>query len=131
MLVVDPTTRAILPPPIPDGGYPNGNTAEGDRALQSLTNGSFNTANGNSVLLNNTSGTGNTAVGFQALLNNTGGSLTRPSVTLRSLATQTAAATRRLALLRSRTTTGDYNTALGLDALEFNTIDSFNTASGF
>ena len=115
MLVVSPTTRAILPPPIPDGGYRNGNTAEGDRALQSLTNGSFNTANGNSVLLNNTSGTGNAAVGFQALLNNTGG-LANTAIGYVALAYNT---------------TGDYDTAIGLDALEFNAIDSFNTASGF
>src|SRR5947208_14464156 len=69
--VLSPTARAVDPPP--DGGYPNGNTAEGDGALQNLTTGVHNTAIGNSTLLNNTSGGENTAVGFQALLNNTDG----------------------------------------------------------
>ena len=31
------TARAVVPPP--DGGYPNGNTAEGEDALFSLTTG--------------------------------------------------------------------------------------------
>jgi hypothetical protein len=26
---LSPTAQALLPPPPPDGGYPNGNTAEG------------------------------------------------------------------------------------------------------
>ena len=36
--------------PRPDGGYPNGNTAEGDGALQSLTRGPGNTAIGSQAL---------------------------------------------------------------------------------
>ena len=132
MLVVAPTTRAILPPPIPDRGYRNGNTAEGDRALQSLTNGSFNTANGNSVLLNNTSGTGGTAVGFQALLNNTG-RLANTAIGYVALSSNTNGSSNTAigVVALAYNTTGDYDTAIGLDALEFNAIDSFNTASGF
>ena len=43
-----PTTRAVSPPP--DGGYPNFTTAEGEKALFSLTTGSANTAVGWSSL---------------------------------------------------------------------------------
>jgi hypothetical protein len=42
--VAAPFARAVFPPP--DGGYPNGNTAEGQNELFSLTTGSFNTAVG-------------------------------------------------------------------------------------
>jgi hypothetical protein len=50
--VISPAAQALLPPPPPDGGYPNGNTAEGEGAL-------FN--------VNVTLGTANTAIGFEAL----------------------------------------------------------------
>src|ERR1700720_4796560 len=53
---LSPTAQAQLPPPVPDGGYPNGNTAEGDFALQSVTSGFDNTAIGNSALEFNTTG---------------------------------------------------------------------------
>jgi hypothetical protein len=36
--------QAVNPPP--DGGYPGGNTAEGQNALLNLTSGGFNTAVG-------------------------------------------------------------------------------------
>jgi hypothetical protein len=36
-----PTMQAVSP--APDGGYPGGNTAEGQAALLSLTTGGFNT----------------------------------------------------------------------------------------
>src|SRR5260370_37969260 len=60
---VSPGARAQLPPPTPDGGYPNGNTAEGSFALFNLTTGFSNTATGNDALFNNTTGHNNTANG--------------------------------------------------------------------
>src|SRR6266545_3649854 len=95
-----PQAQAVSP--APDGGYPGGNTAEGQDALLSLTTatnntGNFNTANGASALFSNTTGSNNTAVGRIALFS---------------------------------TTTGTDNTALGVDALFSNTTVNSNTAIG-
>ena len=59
-------TCAFLPrigavTPAPDGGYPGGNTAEGDNALFSLTTGTSNTAIGFAALGSDTTGDFNTA----------------------------------------------------------------------
>src|SRR5438128_2985400 len=62
------TARAVSP--APDGSYPNGNTAEGNGALFSLTNGAWNTALGQQTLYHDTSGFSNTALGFGALFRN-------------------------------------------------------------
>src|SRR5215468_7907258 len=59
--------------PAPDGGYPGGNTAEGDFALQNLTAGTFNTALGAFTLFSNSTGLQNTATGAGALFRNTEG----------------------------------------------------------
>ena len=53
---LSPAALAVLPAPTPDGGYPNGNTAEGTNALHNLTSGVNNTALGNSTLLSDTTG---------------------------------------------------------------------------
>src|SRR5215217_5705482 len=66
---LSPRAKAVSPPP--DGGYANGNTAEGTGALQSLSTGGFNTAVGNGPLYSNTTGGYNTAVGDGALYSNT------------------------------------------------------------
>ena len=58
--------------PAPDGGYPGGNTAEGQNALLSLTTGTYNTAVGLHSLGSNTDGSYNTAVGAGTLLLNIG-----------------------------------------------------------
>src|SRR5216684_2250914 len=60
--------QAVSPPP--DGGYPGGNTAEGQTALFSLTTGGYNTAVGFYSLRNDTTGGFNTAIGAGALLAN-------------------------------------------------------------
>jgi hypothetical protein len=57
--------------PSPDGGYPGGNTAEGQNALLSLTSGTYNTAVGLFSLESNTTGKFNTAIGAGTLLSNT------------------------------------------------------------
>src|SRR2546428_400506 len=72
-LALSPAPKAFGVTPAPDGGYPNGNTAEGDFALNSLTTGDNNTANGIQALFSNTSGILNTATGASALSSNTTG----------------------------------------------------------
>jgi hypothetical protein len=56
--------------PAPDGGYPGGNTAEGQNALFTLTTGTYNTAHGFLSLRSNTGGNFNTAIGAGTLLAN-------------------------------------------------------------
>jgi trimeric autotransporter adhesin len=104
-------TQAVVPPP--DGGYPGGNTAEGQAALLSLTAGNFNTAVGFFSLGSNTEGQFNTGVGAGALFANTG---------------QQNTATGAAALLNN--TTGVKNTADGVLALFNNTTGISNTAAG-
>src|SRR5580765_3502999 len=58
--------------PAPDGGYPGGNTAEGQNALFSLSSGAYNTALGFFSLRSNATGQLNTAIGAGTLLLNTG-----------------------------------------------------------
>jgi endosialidase-like protein len=121
-----PRALAVFPPP--DGGYPGGNTAEGQAALLSLTTGGFNTA-----------------VGFFSLSPIPKGRSTRllalgPFLPISALTTRppapalfyntaegnTAAGTGAL----FSNTTGDGNTAIGLSALVNNSTGSANTASG-
>lgn len=106
-----PQAQAIVPPP--DGGYPGGNTAEGQNALQSLSTGGYNAAIGWLSLRSLTTGSFNTAVGAGTLVLNTGNENT---------ATGTAA------LLSN--TTGEFNTATGAFALISNQEGSRNNAVG-
>src|SRR6266568_4124173 len=125
-----PTVRAVDPPP--DGGYPNENTAEGDDALVSLTDGGFNTALGFNALYSNTTGFLNTATGRRALESNTTGNENSAygASALRFNTTGTKnTAIGRLALFSN--TEGLNNTATGYNALVSNTTGSDNTATGF
>jgi Chaperone of endosialidase len=145
-LAICPVRNAFGVSPAPDGGYANGNTAEGDFALQSLTSGATNTAvgafalsstttgggntaNGYETLLNNISGGGNTALGFEALFYNTADNNTAMGIyALVNNTTGTSnAATGASALANNKT--GNGNTANGFEAL-FNNTASLNTASG-
>ncbi len=106
--------RAQAVVPAPDGGYPGGNTAEGQAALLSLTTGGFNTAAGWLSLRSITTGSFNTAIGAGTLFANTADNNT---------------ATGAAALLFN--TTGFNNTAVGATALLNNTEGRNNTATGF
>src|SRR4029453_1361164 len=121
---LSPKAEAVVPPP--DGGYPGGNTAEGQAALLSLTTGAFNTAIGIYSLLSLTDGNFCTGVGAGSLFSN-----------LADENTATGAA----ALFTN--TLGEGNTAHGAFALFNNTgspgnsnrpigeiFGSFNTANG-
>jgi len=137
---------AVSPPP--DGGYPGGNTAEGQNALLSRSTGGFNTAIGwyslnalttanfntgigaGTLVLNN--GDGNTAVGAGALLLNTAGAHnTAVGVTalLNNDSGTFNVAEGDGTLLNN--TTGNENTAIGFQALFQNATTGFNTAVGF
>jgi hypothetical protein len=107
-----PKAQAVVPPP--DGGYPGGNTAEGDAALLNLTSGVWNTALGAQALNHDTTGHQNTATGYQSLFsNNIGGQNTASG-----------------ALSLFSNLDGHENTATGYQSLFSNTIGGQNTASG-
>ena len=129
-LLLATLARAVVPPP--DGGYANGNTAEGGDALFSLTTGLDNTANGFNALFFNTIGCRNTATGFDALLSNSIGcdNTADGAFALDSNITgkqNTAAGVSAL----TNNTTGKQNTASGYQALQTNTTGNYNTAQGW
>jgi Chaperone of endosialidase len=115
---LSPMGQAVTP--APDGGYPGGNTAEGQNALFGLTTGTYNTAVGFLSLMSNTKGQFNTATGAGALLANDGDPTAGEGIE--------NTATGAGALLSN--TTGASNSAHGAFALFSNTIGNFNTAIG-
>jgi hypothetical protein len=147
---LSPMARAQLSP-APDGGYPNGNTAEGEdalfsidtniaeantaigyRALHDNTDGGSNTANGFETLFNNTTGNGNTAIGQSTLHSNTTG-VSNTANGFQALFNNTIGhsntANGSQALFNN--TEGAQNTATGIQALFWNTTGFNNTAIGF
>ena len=103
--------QALIPPP--DGGYPGGNTAEGQNALGSHSISGYNTALGWFALASTTDGGFNTGVGAATLVRSIGAENTATGVG---------------ALLSN--TTGSGNTANGTLALSNNTTGSDNIALG-
>ena len=124
-----PRAHAVSPPP--DGGYPGGNTAEGQAALLSLTAGGFNTAVGFLSLRSDATGSFNTATGAGALLANTAdeNTATGAGVLLSNTTGFQNTAAGAFALFSN--TTGDVNTAVGYHALLSNTNGSDNSAFGW
>ena len=133
--------------PAPDGGYPGGNTAEGQNALLSLSTGAYNTGVGAfsllsltdgqfctgvgaGTLLSNT-GSSNTATGAGALLSNTSGVDNTADGAFALFSNTTAGSnTAHGAFALFHNTEGTSNTADGASALLSNTIGFFNTAAG-
>jgi hypothetical protein len=134
-LALSRIAQALVPPP--DGGYPGFNTAEGQKALFSLTTGVANTGVGWFSLSSNTDGSFNTGVGAGTLLFNIGDQNTQDGI--RNTAIGAAAllsntrgsintASGSMALFSN--TSGGANTANGEGALYGNTVGSGNTANG-
>jgi hypothetical protein len=117
--------------PAPDGGYPGGNTAEGQNALLNLTTGTYNTAIGIYSLLGLTDGSFCTGVGAGTLLANTGDQNTATGAGALLSNTEGSFNTANGAFALFGNTTGDYNTATGFQALFGNTTGDFNTATGY
>ena len=122
------TAQTLVPPP--DGGYPGGNTAEGQNALFSLTTGTFNTAVGFLSGQAFTIGNLNTAIGAGALLFTTAdeNTATGAGALLNSSGGFGNTANGAFALFSD--TDGDFNTASGDGALFSNTTGNGNTALG-
>ena len=125
---ISPMAEAVVP--APDGGYPGGNTAEGQAALLSLTTGGFDTAVGFFSLRSDTTGSFNTAVGAGTLLANTADENTATGAGALLSNTTGFLNTANGALSLFSNTIGGDNTATGAQALFNNTTGAFNTANG-
>jgi len=123
--------KALAVVPAPDGGYPGGNTAEGQNALFSLTTGVHNTAVGFVSLRSDTAGSYNTAVGAGTLLANTGDENTATGFGALLSNSTGGGNTANGSLALFYNTTGTQNVAVGWHALESNVIGNYNTAIGF
>jgi Chaperone of endosialidase len=124
-----PNTGAVSP--APDGGYPGGNTAEGQNALLSLTSGTYNTGVGLFSLLGNAEGSFNTAIGAGALLANTAHQNTAIGAGALLSNTDGVKNTAHGAFALFGNTAGNSNTAGGVGALFNNSTGFNNTAIGY
>jgi hypothetical protein len=123
-----PKAEAVSP--APDGGYPGGNTAEGQAALLSLTTGGFNTAVGFFSLRSNTTGQLNTAIGAGTLLANTADQNTATGAGALLSNTTGSGNTANGAFALFSNMGGGSNSAFGAGALFSNTTGIENTAIG-
>jgi hypothetical protein len=132
---LSPQMQAALHPP-PDGGYANGNTAEGDSALSGLTGGFYNSAFGFLSLLSNGSASFNTGVGAGTLLVNT--AIENTGVGAGVLLTNSDGVNNTgcgaFALFTNAGTgdfgTGSFNSAVGANSLLLNVDGDSNNALG-
>ena len=122
------TVQGVVPPP--DGGYPGGNTAEGQSALLSLSTGTFNTAVGFFSGQAFTTGNFNTAIGAGALFLTHADENTATGAGSLLNSSGGFANTANGAFALFNDTDGDFNTASGDGALFSNTIGNNNTALG-
>ena len=142
-LALCPITQAVNPPP--DGGYAGGNTAEGQSALLSLSNGIYNTAVGIYSLLSLTEGSFCTGIGARTLLVNTADQNTATGAgallsnyrwrqhgqwNVRPFSNSEGTDNTAIGKSALLDNTGSNNTAIGNDALFNNQADG-NTATGF
>ena len=126
--LVQPILQAVVP--APDGGYPGGNTAEGQNALFSLMSGGYNTALGYLSLRSNTTGSFNTATGAGTLFANTANQNTATGAGALFSNTTGAFNTANGAFALFNNAGGGSNTAVGNMALFNNTTGDSNTAVG-
>lgn len=124
---------AVIPPP--DGGYPGGNTAEGQNALLGLTTGGYNTAVGYFSLKSNSGNSFTTAVGAAALFANNAdentavgaGALLSNTFGTNNTATGAFALFSNVGAMGGN---GSSNSAFGSQALFSNTDGAQNAAMG-
>jgi hypothetical protein len=128
ILALSPFAQAVSP--APDGGYPGGNTAEGQNALFNLTTGLYNTALGFFSLQSNATGNFNTATGAGALFITTADENTAigAGALFSNTDGESNAAEGAFALFNN--TEGSNNTANGPEALFSNKTGQDNTATG-
>jgi hypothetical protein len=125
---LSPAVQAVSP--APDGGYPNFTTAEGEKALFSLSTGSGNTGLGWFSLFSDNTGSFNTGVGAGTLALNNGDSNTAVGVGALLLNTTGSSNTAMGSTALLNNTSGADNSAFGLGALAANTTGIHNTACG-
>jgi BclA C-terminal domain len=124
---IAPTAPDVSPPP--DGAYPGGNTAEGQKALFSRTSGLYNNAVGIYSLLSLTTASFNTGDGAGTLLLNNANENTATGAGA-LLFNNAPRNTADGAFALFFNTTGVDNTAVGDRAMQSNTTGQANTAVG-